>query len=110
MFEGRALRSEKLRPAFGDVHVVLEADPKFAAQIDTGLVAEGHVWLQWESVAANQIRPFVAIHTDSMTDAMGEVRVIRAVAGSSDNFARSGVHGLAFDSRFGGFQSSLLVR
>ena len=54
-----------------------------------------------ERVAAHQVWPLVAIHSDPVTEAMGEVRVVGAEAGAVDHLARGGVHRLRFYSRLG---------
>src|SRR5216684_4884024 len=47
IFERRTLRCEQLRAVFCDVHVVFQANAKFAANIDARLVAGGHVGLKF---------------------------------------------------------------
>src|SRR5438309_11904209 len=75
-FQTRTLRGEQLGAVFGDVHVVFQAHPKFAAEVNSRLVAEGHARLKLCLVAAHQIGPFVDVHANAMAHAMGEVLVV----------------------------------
>jgi len=62
ILQRRALRREEFGAAFGDVHIVLRDGCQFSADVDAGLVTGGHVGREFGGVAANQIRPLVAIH------------------------------------------------
>src|SRR5579864_2036797 len=66
IFQRRTLRREQLRTVLGDVHIVFEANAEFSAKINARLVAGGHVRLELGRVAANQIRPLVAVHSQSV--------------------------------------------
>ncbi len=48
-------------------------------------------------VAADEIGPLVHIHADAVAEAVGEVFVVRSVAGVGDDFARGGVDRSALD-------------
>src|SRR5438128_4778930 len=88
LFQARALRREQFRAAvFGDVHIVFQAHPKLAADINARFITKRHARFERGFVAAHQIWPFVDIHADAVADAVREVLVIAAVAGISDYFA-----------------------
>jgi hypothetical protein len=59
-------------------------------------------------VAADQIGPLVAVHAHAVSEAMGEVLVIGAVACVGDDFARGGVDGAGFRAGLGGGQRGAL--
>src|SRR5256885_1927803 len=92
IFERRALRCKEFCATFRDAHVIFQAHSEFAANINSRLIAECHVGRKRQSIAADQVRPLVSIHSDAVAHAMGEVFVIRTVAGVSDHLASRRVH------------------
>ena len=102
MFETRALWGEHFAAVFGDVPVVFKADAELAGDVDAGFVRETHAGGERSGVAADEIRPFVAVHADAVTYAVGEVLVVGTVAGGGDDAAGGGVDGLALDTGMGG--------
>src|ERR1700733_9938080 len=72
VFEAGTLRSEHFASVFRDVPVVFEADAEFAGDIDAGFVGEAHAGGERSGVAADEIGPFVAVHTDAVAEAGGE--------------------------------------
>src|SRR5208282_2645928 len=97
-----ALRSEQFRASFHDVHVVLQTDAEFSADVNAWFIAKGHLRLEFCRVAAHQVGPLVAVHAHAVSQAMGEVHVTGAEARFGDDLARGGVHGTGFNSGFGG--------
>ena len=95
VFEARALRGEHLAAVFCEVPVVFEADTELSGNVDAGLVREAHSGGERGGIAADKIRPFVAVHADTVSDAVGEVFVVGAVAGGGDDIAGGFVDGLA---------------
>jgi hypothetical protein len=95
VFKGRALWSEHFAAFFGEVPVVFESYAELAGKVDAGFVGEAHTGCQGRGVAADEVGPFVAVHADAVADAVGEVFVVGAVAGGSDEVACCGVDGLA---------------
>jgi len=65
--------------------------------------------LERQRVAADQVRPLVAVHAHAVADAMGEVGVVGHVAGVDDDLARGGVHRLVRISASGTFDRSGLM-
>ena len=104
VLQRRALRREQLRAIFRDVHVVFQAHSEFARDVDARLIAEGHAAGQRRVVASHQIGPFVAVHADSMSHAVGEEFVVWTKSGIADDFPRRCIHRLTFDAGTGGFQ------
>src|SRR5690242_6909468 len=91
-----ALRREHLRTALCDVHIIFQAHAEFPMDVNAGLVAESHATGEGNRIASHQVRPLVAIHSDSMTYSVGKELVIRAVAGVGHDLTRGGIDGLAF--------------
>src|SRR5579864_2846731 len=81
--------------------VVFETDAELAGDVDAGFVGEAHPGDERGGVAANEIRPFVTVHADAVAEAVGEVLVVGAVAGGSDDVASSFVDGLTLDAWVG---------
>src|ERR1700750_2026918 len=108
VFEGGALRGEHLAAVFGDVPVVFEADAELAGDVDAGFVGEAHAGGEGRGIAADEIRPFVSVHADSVADTMGEVFVVGTVAGGGDDVAGGSVDGLALDAGTGGGEGGRL--
>src|SRR5689334_2975895 len=98
IFERRALRCKEFSAVFSNVHIVFQADPEFSADVNPGLIAERHIRCKRQSIAADQVRPLVSVHSDAVTEPMGEVFVIRTVAGVCDHLARGRVHRLSLYS------------
>src|SRR5438046_3116914 len=98
VFEARALWGEHFAAVFDDVPIVFEADAELAGDVDAGFVGETHAGGERGGVAADQVGPFVAVHADAVTYAVGEVFVVGAVAGRGDEIAGGGVDGLALDT------------
>ena len=57
-------------PFFRDVHIIFKANAKFSSNVNIGLVAGGHIGLQFGRVAADQIGPLVHIHADAVAQAV----------------------------------------
>src|SRR5712692_298661 len=95
ILERGTLFGEQLGPALGDVHVVFEPHPELAANIDAGLIAERHMRCQGQLVAANQVRPFVALHSHPVADTMREELVPRPITGANNHLARRPIDLLA---------------
>ena len=53
---------------YGDLEGAGYFETAPARDVDSGLVAEGHARLQQERVRVHQVGPFVAVHSDAMTD------------------------------------------
>ena len=72
VFERGAGLGEEDAAGFGEVPVVFEADAEgfgvigLAGQVDAGLVGEAHSGRDRLVVAADEVRPFVAVHAYSM--------------------------------------------
>src|SRR5439155_7585554 len=96
--EGWALRGEQLGAFVGDQHVVFQAHAEFSANVNAGLVAEGHVRRKRQSVAAYQVGPLVTVRPQAVANARSEVVVVGAVSGVGDHLAFRGVHSLTFHS------------
>src|SRR6476661_2657270 len=108
IFQRRALRREQFRAIFGDVHVVFQAHPEFARDVDTRLIAEGHASGQRRAVATHQIGPFVTVHADSVSYAVGEEFVVWTKSGVADDFPRRCIHRLTFNTWAGGLERGSL--
>src|SRR5262249_57541178 len=76
VFRRRTLRREEFCAGLGDVHIVFEPHAKFAADVDAWFVAENHVRCESRLISANQVRPLVAVHSHTVTDAVGEELVV----------------------------------
>src|SRR5262245_61157343 len=74
LVDRRARLTEELRAALSDVEAVLEADAELAVDGDHRLVAEAHARLQRRLVAAHEVRPLVAIETDTVAGPVGKTR------------------------------------
>src|SRR5262245_44320640 len=87
--DGRTWLTEKLRSALSDVQAILQSDAELAVNRDHRFVAETHARPQRRLVAANEVRPFVAIETDPVSRAMGKPRdfVVRPEPGVRDDLA-----------------------
>src|SRR5579863_2898842 len=80
------------------MHIVFEANAEFTADVDAGLVAEGHVRPEFDGIAAHQIWPLMPVHAHAMAQAMREVFVAGAIACISNHFSCSGIDRAAFHS------------
>src|SRR6266536_5079659 len=91
--DGRTWLGEKLRSALRNVEAVLQSNPELAVDGDHRFVAETHPRLQHRLVAANEVRPFVAVETDAVAGTVGKTWhfVVRAETRVGDHFARRGV-------------------
>src|SRR5699024_10143872 len=67
---------------------ILDAHTEFARQVDPRLIAEDHADAQRQIVALNEIRFFVAIKTEPVSESVDEVL---AVARVGDDLARNPV-------------------
>src|SRR5947209_243362 len=99
MLERWALRGEQLGAILGDMHVVFKPDTELATNVDAGLIAERHVGRKDGRVAAHEVRPLMAVHAHSVTDAVGEVLVIGTVASVSDDLPSGRVNLPTVDAR-----------
>src|SRR5260370_21080276 len=99
LFQRCALWCKRFCPVFRDVHGVFESPAEFAPNINSGLVAEGHVGLEFGRVAAYQIRPLVTIHADAMAKPVCEKFVVRTEASVGNDFAGCSIHVAARDAR-----------
>src|SRR5205823_14806241 len=72
---------------------------EFAGNIDARLIAERHVAGKQGRVASHQVRPFVAIHSDAVTNAMSEELVIRSIARVDNHLTCGCIDGLALNTR-----------
>ena len=97
LVDGLALFGEHAGAVVGDVHAILQAHSEFAVDRDGRFVAEAHARLEARLVAAHQVRPFMAVQTDSVAGAMRQAWhfVTGAETGIGDHLARGGVHGFA---------------
>jgi hypothetical protein len=105
VFEAGTLGGEEFGAVGSDVHVVFEADAEGlggVGEVDAGLVGEGHVGFDEAGVAADEVVPLVHVHADAVADAVGEVLVVGAEAGSGDDVAGGVVYGLHLDAGTGG--------
>lgn len=88
------------------MQIIFKANTKFAANIDSGLVAEDHAGLQSgmcigsKHVVGHQIIPFVHFQAKPMPDPVREVFEAGSVSGIDNHFARGGVHRIIRDARF----------
>src|SRR5260370_15765481 len=98
LFQRCALWCKQFRTVFRDVHVVFETHAEFAPNINSRLVAEGHVGLEFGRVAAYQIRPLVTIHADAMAKPVCETFVVRTEASVGNDFAGCSIHVAARDA------------
>src|SRR5580693_8718176 len=98
VFKRGALRGEHFAAVFGEVPVVFEADAELAGDVDAGLVGEAHAGGERGGVAADEVGPLVAVHTNAVADAVGEVFIVGAEAGGGDDVASCCVDGLALDA------------
>src|SRR5438128_1998963 len=79
------------------MHVVFEPYTELAANVDARLVAETHPRLgakrslPSEHVVLHQVWPFVTVHADAVSEAVGEVFETGTVTGLDDDVARRGV-------------------
>src|SRR6266705_6591113 len=113
LYDRRVLRraappAEVLRPRLRDGHDVLVPYAQLARDVDPRLVAEAPARPQEGGVAADEVRPLVAVHPDAVAHAVGEVPVAGAEAGLLDHLACRGVHGLRLDPRPGRAEGRLL--
>src|SRR3981189_1533017 len=90
------------------MHVVLQTDAEFSANVNARFIAKSHLRLEFRGVAADQIRPLVAVHAHAVSQAMREIFVVRAVARVGDDLTRGGVDGAGFYSRLRGCQRGAL--
>src|ERR1700682_6324914 len=97
-FQRRALRRKKLSASSGDVHAVFQAYAEFAADVDSGFVAETHPGGNRRGIAADQVGPLVSVHANPVAYAMAKVFVVGAVAGVGNDFASGSVHSLTLDT------------
>src|SRR5436190_6696043 len=91
--DGRTWLGEKLRSALGDVQTVFKSNTELAVNGDHRLVTKAHAGLQRRLVAANEVRPFVAVETDAVAGTVGKTWhfVVRTETRVGDHFARRGV-------------------
>lgn len=102
LFQARALRRKQFSAALSDVHVIFQANAELAADVNARLITETHARGQRHFVAADKIRPFMAVHANTMSNAVTEVRIVRTVAGIGDDLARRSIYGFTRDARLGG--------
>src|SRR6185295_820177 len=105
-----ALLGEKLWTVFGDVQTVLEPDTKLTIDHDGWLVAKTHPRLNRRLIPANEVRPFVTIHSNPMTSSMRETGhfVIRPEACVNNYFSRRCVYNFAGRTDFGSSKPGIL--
>ena len=110
LFDRRTLWREHLRPCVGDVQTVLETNPELAIDHDRRLVAEAHSRLNLGRIPTDEIRPFVAVETDTMPGAMRKTwnLVVGTKPRAGDDFSRRGVHRLARRADLRGGQGGAL--
>src|SRR5690348_16951348 len=72
--EGLGQRGEQLRPLLCHVPAVLQADPEFARDIDTGLVGKAHSRLQRCRVVAHEIGILVSVEANAVPGTMRQAR------------------------------------
>src|ERR1700690_2076119 len=82
------LRREQFGAVLQNMHVVFQSDAELSANVDSRLIAEGHLRLKFCRIAAHQIRPLVSIHAHAVSQAMREVFEVWAVARIGDYLAR----------------------
>src|SRR5436309_2763833 len=97
----RTWLGEKLRAVLRDVQAVFESDAELAVDRDHRFVAETHARLQRRLVAANEVRPFMAVEADAMARAVGKSGdlVVRPEVRVRDHLARRRVDRLAGHAR-----------
>src|ERR1700720_475061 len=77
--------AQQLCRAFGaDDHIVFAAQTEFAGDVDARLIGKSHSRFKNRRAAAHQVRMFVAIQPDAVTQAMREVFVSGSVACAGD--------------------------
>ena len=69
----------------GDNHVVFAAQPKFAGDVDAGLVGKRHAGFENGFAAAHEVGMLVAVEADAVAEPMREEFVIGAIAGAGDD-------------------------
>src|SRR5947209_14665434 len=72
-----------------DNHQIFAAQTEFAGDVNSGLIGKSHSRLQHGFAAPHQVRMFVAIQANSMSNAMRKKFIIRSIASGSDYVARS---------------------
>src|SRR5581483_1722408 len=85
------------RSARRDVETILEPDTELAVDHDRRLVAEAHPGLDLRLVAADEIRPLVAVEPDTVSRAMRQTwrLVVGAEARGGDHLSRCRIDRLA---------------
>jgi len=101
MLKRRALRRKQLGAVFRYPHIVLEANTELITDVDPGLIAEGHTGLQFQGIAAHEIRPFVTVHSNTVANTVSEKVVVWPEARLLNYFASRCIYSLALDTRFG---------
>lgn len=71
---------------------IFNSNSKFSGDVDPWLVAESHIFPEIRCVALDQVRRFVSIQTNAMSQSVGE---IFPVARFFDDGARSTIHAFA---------------
>src|SRR5712671_4692149 len=99
-FQRRTLRREQLRAILRDVHIIFQPHTELAPDIYTRLVAGSHVGLKLLRIPANQIRPFMPIHTHAVSKPMREIFVIGTITCVADYFAGGRVDRSTLRARF----------
>ena len=85
-------------PVLGDVHDVLVAHAQLPVHVDPRLVREAHPGDEARLVPPHQVRVFVAVQPDAVTQAMREVAVVGSEAAVFEDLPRCRVHRLALDA------------
>src|SRR5438876_9622313 len=102
--DGRTWLGEKLRSGLRNIEAVFESDAELTVDRDHRFVAEAHAGLQRRLVAANEVRPFMAVEADAMSRAVGESGdfVVGAETCVGDHLARRRVDRFAGHAGLGG--------
>src|ERR1700682_3127487 len=74
-------------------HVIFAAHPKLTGKVDTRLIRERHARLKHRFAATNQIRMFVTVEPDPVSQPMRKEFVIGAISARSNDGARSIIDG-----------------
>src|SRR5262245_1591399 len=91
----RRLTGQQLGATLANDHYVFEPYSKFAGYVNSRLIAERHTRFELRLVSANEVCPFVTVHSYPVSNSVSEVLVIRAEARIHNHLARSRVDVLA---------------
>ena len=86
--EALRLRQEKSGAVSGDEEFIFKPDAEFAWNVYSRFIAERVPFADDQLVAADEVIPFVPIHSDPVSHAVREEFVVRAESARRNDFAR----------------------